>query len=87
MQSAQAFQQVTSALSWPVDNLPRIAEWRASVERVLALEEAVQTVTLEAARTGDTAINLSRLPGSPLGLHALWVAAPDGTSMLAGIWP
>ena len=66
MQSAQAFQQVTSALSWPVDNLPRIAEWRASVERVLALEEAVQTVTLEAARTGDTAINLSRLPGSPL---------------------
>lgn len=85
MQSAQAFQQVTSALSWPVDNLPRIAEWRASVERVLALEEAVQTVTLEAARTGDTAINLSRLPGSPLGLHALWVAAPDGTAMLADL--
>ena len=85
MQSAQAFQQVTSALSWPVDNLPRIAEWSASVERVLALEEAVQTVTLEAARTGDTAINLSRLPGSPLGLHALWVAAPDGTAMLADL--
>ena len=85
MQSAQAFQQVTSALSWPVDNLPRIAEWRASVERVLALEVAVETVTLEAARTGDTAINLSRLPGSPLGLHALWVATPDGTAMLVDL--
>lgn len=34
MQSAQALQQVTAALPWPVDNLPRIAEWRASVERV-----------------------------------------------------
>ena len=85
MQSAQAFQQVTSALSWPVDNLPRIAEWRASVERVLALEEAVHTVTIEAARTGETAINLIRLPGARLSLHALWVATPDGTAMLADL--
>ncbi|MEO5736320.1 MAG: SbmA/BacA-like family transporter [Variovorax sp.] len=82
MQSAQAFQQVTSALSWPVDNLPKIAEWRASVERVLALDDAVQTVTIEAARSGKTAINLNRLPGSQLGLRSLWVAAPDGTAML-----
>jgi putative ATP-binding cassette transporter len=82
MQSAQAFQQVTAALSWPVDNLPRIAEWRASVERVLALEEAVQVVELEAARTGDTAINLDRAPGAWLGMTALSVAAPDGTAML-----
>ncbi|UPY38546.1 SbmA/BacA-like family transporter [Sediminicoccus sp. KRV36] len=84
MQSAQAFQQVTAALSWPVDNLPRIAEWRASVERVLALEEAVQIVALEAARTGDTAIDLDRAPGPWLGFDDLWVADPDGTAMLSG---
>lgn len=85
MQSAQAFQQVTAALSWPVDNLPRIAEWRASVERVLALEEAVQVVALEAARAGDTAINLDRAPGPWLGVSDLSVAAPDGTAMLSAL--
>ena len=85
MQSAQAFQQVTSALSWPVDNLPRIAEWRASVERVLALDEAVLTVTLEAARSGANAINLDREGVAWLGVRDLWIAAPDGTSMLADL--
>lgn len=85
MQSAQAFQQVTAALSWPVDNLPRIAEWRASVERVLSLEEAVQIVAVEAARTGETAIDLDRAPGPWLGVDDLWVAAPDGTAMLSAL--
>jgi len=37
MQAAQAFQTVTAALGWPVANMPRIATWRASAERVLAL--------------------------------------------------
>jgi putative ATP-binding cassette transporter len=41
MQMAQAFQQVTAALSFPVDNLSNIAQWRASVERVLALQDAL----------------------------------------------
>ncbi|MFN7332275.1 MAG: SbmA/BacA-like family transporter, partial [bacterium] len=61
MQSGQAFQQVTAALSWPIDNLALIAGWRASVERVLMLDEAVRVVTLEAARMGDTALNLDRV--------------------------
>ncbi len=82
IQSAAAFQQVTNALSWPVENLARIAEWRASVERILALEEAVETVAQEAARRGETAINLDRTPGSWIGAQALSVAAPDGTAML-----
>jgi putative ATP-binding cassette transporter len=85
VQSAQAFQQVSSALSWPVDNLPLLAAWRASVERVLALQEAVRTVSLEAARTGQTAINLDRAPGDWLGVRELSVAAPDGTAMLSGL--
>jgi putative ATP-binding cassette transporter len=41
MQMAQAFQQVTAALSFPVDNLSSIAQWRASVERVMALQDAL----------------------------------------------
>ncbi len=85
MQSAQAFQQVTSALSWPIDNLPMLAAWRASVERVLALHDAVRVVTLEAGRRGETAINLNRDGGASLGVRDLWIAAPDGTAMLAGL--
>jgi vitamin B12/bleomycin/antimicrobial peptide transport system ATP-binding/permease protein len=41
MQSVQAFQQMVSALSWPVNNMPGIASWRASVERVLGLVKAL----------------------------------------------
>ena len=85
MQSGQAFQQVTAALSWPVDNLALIAQWRASVERVLMLDEAVRTVTLEAARAGETAINLDRVPTAQLGVRDLWVASPDGTALLSDL--
>ena len=85
VQSGQAFQQVTAALSWPVDNLALIAGWRASVERVLMLDEAVRIVALEAARTGDTAINLDRAPTSRLGVRSLCIAAPDGTTMLSDL--
>ncbi|CAG7856869.1 partial Vitamin B12 transport ATP-binding protein BacA, partial [biofilm metagenome] len=41
MQSVQAFQQMVSALSWPVNNMPGIAGWQASVERVLGLVKAL----------------------------------------------
>jgi putative ATP-binding cassette transporter len=85
MQIAQAFQQVTAALSWPVDNLQRIAEWRASVERVLALEEGVRIVATEAARSGPDAIMLDRTPGQGLGARGLCVATPDGTALLSDI--
>jgi vitamin B12/bleomycin/antimicrobial peptide transport system ATP-binding/permease protein len=42
MQSVQAFQHMVSALSWPANNLPEIANWRASVERVLGLVKALE---------------------------------------------
>jgi putative ATP-binding cassette transporter len=43
MQAAQAFQTVTGALSWPIGNMPRLATWRASAERVVALHESFAT--------------------------------------------
>lgn len=41
MQSVQAFQQMAAALSWPVNNMTLIAQWRASVDRVLGLVDAL----------------------------------------------
>lgn len=51
MQSAQAFQQLAAALTWPVTSMERIATWRASAERVLALQAGLQAVPPEAAAT------------------------------------
>jgi putative ATP-binding cassette transporter len=42
MQAAQAFQRLTSALSWPVDNVGEIARCRASAERVLSLYQDIE---------------------------------------------
>lgn len=42
VQIGQGFQQAVSALSWPVDNTARLAEWHASAERLLALAEAAE---------------------------------------------
>ncbi len=60
MQMAQAFSQVTAALSFPVDNLSGIALWRASVERVMALQDALGGLEeklgenrIEVVREGD----------------------------------
>ncbi|MCX7931981.1 MAG: ABC transporter ATP-binding protein/permease [Rhodovarius sp.] len=42
IQIGQAFPQTVSALSWPVDNAARLAEWRASAERVLLFADALE---------------------------------------------
>lgn len=60
MQAAQAFQTVAEALAWPVRSMPKLAQWRASAERVLALADG-------------TAASLPAQAALPLGLPA---AAP-----------
>jgi putative ATP-binding cassette transporter len=47
MQSVQAFQQMAAALSWPVNNMAGIAQWHASVDRVLGLVEALNSLEQE----------------------------------------
>jgi putative ATP-binding cassette transporter len=75
VQIAQAFQQVVAALSWPVDNAQRLAEWRASAERVIALQRAIATLD-EAGRPS--------LLGAPirggLALDRLVVRNPDDSA-------
>ncbi len=55
MQSAQAFGQVVAALSWPVDNLAKAAEWRASAERARQLHDALRDLRRNGSRTGHIA--------------------------------
>ena len=65
MQSAQAFQQMVAALAWPIDNLPKVAEWRASAGRVLGLHRALAELG-ERARSAGAALDGSE-PGSGPG--------------------
>lgn len=48
MQSVQAFQQMAAALSWPVNNMAGIAQWHASVDRVLGLVDALNDLEQKA---------------------------------------
>ncbi len=43
MQVANAFWEVTRALNWFVDNFPKIADWRSHLERVVELEDTLET--------------------------------------------
>ena len=61
MQSAQAFQHMASALSWPVDNMAAVANWRASADRVLGLVHALNDLEQEIASAGADRICLSKI--------------------------
>ena len=84
MQSAQAFQQMVSALSWPVSNLGVIAEWRASVERVLNLLKVLDTLDGELAKT-DHWIQVKRGEQPVLAIRDLSLVKYDGTIVARNI--
>lgn len=78
MQSAQVFQQMVAALSWPVDNMGKMAEWRASVERVLGLANALQQLEVEIAKPSPHRIVLRKNTGAVLRFHDLVITRLDG---------
>lgn len=78
MQSAQAFQQMVSSLSWPVDNMGKVAEWRASVERVLGLTKALDQLEREILKPVQNRIRIEKKPQSRLVFKDLCIARLDG---------
>jgi putative ATP-binding cassette transporter len=78
MQMAQAFQQVTAALSFPVDNLSSIAQWRASVERVMALQDALGGLQ---ERLGENRIEVGH-EGDSLHLAGVRVTEHDAVPLM-----
>jgi vitamin B12/bleomycin/antimicrobial peptide transport system ATP-binding/permease protein len=51
IQISSAFGRVQDALSWLVDSYPAIAEWKASVDRLLTFQNALRSAEAEAERT------------------------------------
>lgn len=84
MQTAQAFQQMQAALSWPIDNLAKAAEWKASVERILGLRDALSEIDLDlAARNGDR-LTVVTGAASVLAFRDVSLASPDGNAVIIG---
>ncbi len=85
MQSAQAFQQTAGALSWPVDNMARVAEWRASVERVLGLVNGLDRLEQEIVRHDPHRIHLKKTEQNVLRFSDLCIIRLDGVVCLSSI--
>ncbi|MSP28702.1 MAG: ABC transporter ATP-binding protein/permease [Methylococcales bacterium] len=85
MQSAQSFQQMASALSWPVDNMTKVFEWRASVERVLGLIEALDYLEEEIDRPDPSRIRLEKTDRSVLSFDKLCIAKLNGEEIISCI--
>ncbi len=83
MQSVQAFQQLASALSWPVNNLPGIASWRASVERVLGLVKALDELEYDISCLNSHQICVGKEGKSVLKFENVSIANLEGETISA----
>lgn len=78
MQTAQAFQQMVGALSWPIDNLAKVAEWRASVERVQSLKDALDGLRdRKALDPAEAGIVMETGAAEMIVFHGLTITNPD----------
>ncbi len=82
MQAAQAFQRLTSALSWPVDNLGEIARCRASADRVLSLYQDMRRLDAEARTPNRHRIFFGVSDRPRLVIEDLCIAEPAGRILL-----
>jgi vitamin B12/bleomycin/antimicrobial peptide transport system ATP-binding/permease protein len=82
MQAAQAFQRLTSSLSWPVDSIGEIAHCRASADRVLSLHEDMQQLDANAQTPNIPRIVLERSERSELVIEDLCIAESSGRILI-----
>jgi vitamin B12/bleomycin/antimicrobial peptide transport system ATP-binding/permease protein len=79
-QTALAFGQVQSSLSWFVDAYPRIAQWTASVNRLTGFDEALGRVQQLSKSPG--ALGVTPAPASTLIVKDVQLSLPDRHSIL-----
>lgn len=82
-QTALAFGQVQSALSWFVDAYPRIAQWSASVNRLTGFSEALDRA--KRLPTTTEALQVRSTPGPVLTVEGLNLRLPDRRSLLDAV--
>jgi putative ATP-binding cassette transporter len=80
MQTAQAFGQVQGALSWFIDAYPRLAAWRATVQRLSLFVDTAESDGRFGAAGG---IVRTTQPTGDIDLSDLIVQAPGGQRLAA----
>ncbi|MDR0702438.1 MAG: ABC transporter ATP-binding protein/permease [Azoarcus sp.] len=87
MQAAQAFQRLTSALSWPIDNLGEIARCRASIDRIISFREDMKQLEREDRENGhgENRIELHRAHKAELEIRRLHLDNAVGQPLLADL--
>ncbi|MCC6176640.1 MAG: ABC transporter ATP-binding protein/permease [Chloroflexi bacterium] len=82
LQISQAFGQVQDSLSWFVDSYGTIANWKASVDRLLTFQGALEHARVEAAR--HDAIEVVQNGAPDIEAQGLDVLLPNGQVLLTG---
>ncbi|MGE0311695.1 MAG: ABC transporter ATP-binding protein/permease [Lautropia sp.] len=82
MQTAQAFQQVIAALAWPIDNMQKLAECRASIARVSHLHESLLQLRATRGRADHEAIVVTTGDEGSLDIDDLSLSTPDGNCLV-----
>lgn len=85
MQAAQAFQRLTSALSWPVDNLAELARCRASTDRIVSLYDDLKALEQQETSSSHNRVELHTGTERKLVLRGLTLANPDGRVLAENI--
>ncbi len=83
MQTAQAFQQMVAALSWPIDNFANMAAWRASVERVQNLHHALDHLADRVDAPGWERIDVASGDLPVLSFKNFELASADGDMVIS----
>ena len=83
MQTAQAFSSVQWALSWLIDNFPRFAEWRASIDRVVHLHAALSDLEDTVEAPDGERIEVTPGQSDRLVLREVGLSRPDGEALVA----
>ena len=81
-QTADAFAQVQTALSWFVDNYAGLARLKAVVDRLTSFSEAMAEAKLAAEQSG---FETTRQPAPELALQAEQVVLPNGDTLLNNV--
>jgi putative ATP-binding cassette transporter len=83
MQTAQAFSSVQWALSWLIDNFPKVADWRASTDRVVHLHMALLDLEESVEGDGERITLHEPTESDSLIMRELGLARPDGEMLVA----
>jgi putative ATP-binding cassette transporter len=83
MQTASAFGQVQTALSWFVTNYTSFAEWKATLDRLSGFEE---TLARADRKTGAPSLSVVESPNATgISVSNLTIYLPDGRALLKGL--